>query len=336
MKKHTLYVSGTHCASCKIIIEDVIGEQPGVHSVTVNLIEQTLYVEGDIADAPQELIEAWKSLLEPHNYSLSHEKEIKKQDYKSVIYALPLGLLILGIFFMLQRGGLVNFGFEGGLTPWTALLVGLIASLSTCLAVVGGLVLSISAKVSQDVSTSRPFVFFHLGRLLSFMILGGILGVAGSAISINNTVSAGLGLFSAFIMIILGFNLLDIFRGTKRFQFTMPRKIFDKITRIENGFFAPFILGAGTFFLPCGFTQAMQIAALSSGSFWLGSMIMTMFAFGTLPVLSLLSFGSFKFANSRYSQLFYKTSGIVVLGLGVFAFLAGLAGLGVIPPLFNI
>ncbi len=29
----------------------------------------------------------------------------------------------------------------------------------------------------------------------------------------------------------------------------------------------PIIVGVGTFFLPCGFTQSMQIAALSSGSF---------------------------------------------------------------------
>lgn len=43
----------------------------------------------------------------------------------------------------------------------TSLLIGLVASISSCLAVVGGLVLSLSATVSQDkVSDIRPMMFF--------------------------------------------------------------------------------------------------------------------------------------------------------------------------------
>lgn len=80
----------------------------------------------------------------------------------------------------------------------------------------------------------------------------------------------------------------------------------------------------------------MQIVALSSGSFVTGSLIMLAFALGTFPVLALLSFGSASLAQSKYAPLFFKTAGVVVVGLGIFSLLGGLAGLGIIRPLFNI
>jgi sulfite exporter TauE/SafE len=80
----------------------------------------------------------------------------------------------------------------------------------------------------------------------------------------------------------------------------------------------------------------MQVVALSSGSFMSGMLIMFAFALGTLPMLSLLSFGSSSFAHSKHAPLFFKASGVVVLGLGFFAFFSGLASLGIINPIFNI
>ena len=118
-------------------------------------------------------------------------------------------------------------------------------------------------------------------------------------------------------------------------QFALPRKIFDFLIKAENGFFAPFIAGIATFFLPCGFTQSMQFAALSSGSFAGGGLIMGTFVLGTFPMLALISFGSFRFAHTRYAQLFFKTAGVVVIGFGLLSLSASLAGLGIIKPLFN-
>lgn len=336
MKQHTLHVQGVHCKACKVLIEDILREEEGVARVEVDIFQQTVMVEGEIEDNAEILTVRWTKLLEPHKYSLSLHKPEKKNDMQALAYAIPLGFVLLAIFFALQRSGLMNFGFEGGLSSWTAVLIGVVASLSSCLALVGGLVLSISAKMSQGVSSSRPFLFFHSGRILGFVLLGGILGAVGSALAVNSKVTAMLGIFAALVMISLGINLLGIFRFTRRFQLALPRSMFDRVTRIENGFWAPFLIGAGTFFLPCGFTQSMQVAALSSGSFWSGAMIMTMFALGTLPMLAFLSFGSFRFAHSRFAPVFFKTAGVVVIGLGFFSLLAGLAGLAIIKPLFTI
>lgn len=336
MKKYSLHVQGTHCSSCKILIEDVLMEHEGTSTVHVNLHRQTIEVEGDFSASPDEISEIFNKLLEPHKYTVSVDKKVEEKDFKTLAVAIPVGLIVLALFFLLQKSGLINFGFEGGLTPWTALMIGLVASVSTCLAVVGGLILSLSAQVSQNALSFRPFAFFHVGRVISFMILGGVLGVLGGALAINNTITTMLGLAAALVMIILGINLLDLFRLTKSFQLALPKGIFEKISKIENGFWTPFIIGAITFFLPCGFTQSMQIAALSSGSWLQGSLIMTMFVLGTLPMLVFISFSSFKFAHTKYASLFFKSAGIIVIGLGLFAFLAGLAGLGIIKPLFNI
>lgn len=336
MKKYSLHVQGTHCSSCKILIEDTLIEQKGVSNVQVNLHKQMIEIEGDFEATPEEISKVFSELLAPHKYSVSAEKKIAEKDLKSLTTAIPIGLAALALFFLLQKSGIINFGFEGGLTPWTAVLIGLIASVSSCLAVVGGLILSLSAQISQNTSSFRPFSFFHIGRIASFAVLGGALGAIGSAIAINNTITAVLGLVAAFIMIILGINLLDIFHSTKSLQLALPKGLFAKLSKIENGFWAPFIVGAITFFLPCGFTQSMQIAALSSGSWIQGSLIMIMFALGTLPMLVLISFSSFKFAHTKYASVFFKSAGVIVIGLGLFAFLSGLAAIGIIKPIFNI
>jgi len=77
------------------------------------------------------------------------------------------------------------------------------------------------------------------------------------------------------------------------------------------------------------------VAALASGSAATGAMIMGFFALGTLPVLALLSFGSFRLAHSRHAVLFLQTVGVVVIGFGLLSLLTGLAAIGIIPPLLT-
>ncbi len=335
MKNHTLYVQGTHCSACKILIEDIVSEHKGVKNVCVDLKKETVHIETEHEVNAHELAKELGKLLAPNKYNISTEKIEEEKNMKALALAVPLGFLLLALFLFLQKIGVVSIGLEGEVTPFTPLLIGIIASFSTCLAVVGGLVLSLSAQASQNNSGAKPFVFFHIGRLIGFAVLGGILGTLGGAFTINQTVHAILGLIVSVVMIILGINLLGIWKFGKRLQLALPRGMFDKFTKIENGLFAPFITGVGTFFLPCGFTQSMQIAALSSGSFTSGALIMFLFSLGTLPTLGLISFGSLKFGQSKYSQYFYKTSGVVVIGLAVLGLLGGLAALGVISPLFT-
>jgi uncharacterized protein len=334
-KIYTFHVSGTHCPSCKILIEDTLNEQIGIENARVDLIGELVSFETNLEDSQHKLAEVLTEKIKHNGYSLSVEKKTKeKSDARAIWKALPIGLLFLVLFFIIQKSGVLNFGLGGTVTPVTSLIIGLIASVSSCLAVVGGLVLSLSATVSQDsISDTKPMALFHTGRLVSFAVLGGALGAIGEAIAINFTLTAVLGIISSIIMIVLGLNLVGIF---KRSFITLPANTFNFFRKIEHKTLAPVVVGAGTFFLPCGFTQAMQVVALSSGSFLSGLLIMTAFALGTLPVLALLSFGSASFSQTKYAPLFFKSAGIVVIGLGAFALLSGFAGLGLIDPFFNI
>jgi sulfite exporter TauE/SafE/copper chaperone CopZ len=336
LKKYTLHVEGTHCASCKILIEDIVNEQDFIGKAEVNLKKETVDIETESEKSIEEIADILTSKIKPNGYVLSVQKITAEKKEDTVIWqAIPIGLVFLGLFFVLQKSGILNLGLGGQTTPATSFIVGIIASLSSCLAIVGGLVLSLSAKVAQDENGTekKPFILFHLGRLFSFAILGGVLGFVGQAIGINFTFSAILGLIASAVMIMLGINLLGIL---KKGTFTLPSSLFSFFRKVEHATLAPIIIGVGTFFLPCGFTQSMQIASLSSGSFVSGFLIMFAFALGTLPMLVLLSFGSVSFARSKYAPLFFKSAGVVVVGLGLFSLLAGLAGLGIINPLFNI
>jgi sulfite exporter TauE/SafE/copper chaperone CopZ len=336
MKTYTFHVSGTHCASCKILIEDILSEQEDIASSKVNLKHETITIETRSEQTPEELALFLTNKIKKNGYTLSVEKIAREKKSDDVLWqAIPIGLIFLILFFLLQKSGVLNLAVGGKTTPATSFIIGLIASLSSCLAIVGGLVLSLSAKVVQDGdgSTRVPFILFHSGRLVGFALLGGVLGLIGKALGISFLFSAILGLIASIVMILLGLNLLGVYKKSK---LTLPSGIFTLFRKAEHTALAPILIGVGTFFLPCGFTQAMQVAALSSGSFLSGSLLMFSFALGTLPMLALLSFGSVSFAHSKHAPLFFKSAGVVVVGLGLFALLAGLAGIGIINPLFTI
>ncbi|MBI2482179.1 MAG: sulfite exporter TauE/SafE family protein [Candidatus Vogelbacteria bacterium] len=334
-KNYTFHISGTHCPSCKIFIEDTLNQQIGIQQTYVDLKHEIISIETTLDESQHQLAEILTEKIKRNGYFLSVEKKAKTNSANGVIWrALPIGLALLGLFFIIQKSGVLNFGLGGTVTPITSFIIGLVASVSSCLAMVGGLVLSLSATVSQDkISDVKPMMLFHGGRLISFAVFGGLLGAIGGAIGISFTITAILGIIASVVMIVLGLNLVGVFKNN---LIALPSGVFSFFRQMEHKTIAPLLIGVGTFFLPCGFTQAMQVAALASGSFFSGSLIMTVFALGTLPMLALLSFGSASFAGSKYAPLFFKSAGVLVIGLGVFAFLAGLAGLGIIDPLFNI
>ena len=89
--------------------------------------------------------------------------------------AVPIALGFAVLFVVLQKMGIVNLVSAGNVTYGTAFVIGIIASLSTCMAVVGGLVLSMSATFAKEGDKVRPQLMFHGGRIASFFILGGVI-----------------------------------------------------------------------------------------------------------------------------------------------------------------
>ena len=216
-------------------------------------------------------------------------------------------------------------------------LIGLIASVSTCMAVVGGLVLSVSANYAKEGDKIKPQIFFHAGRIISFFILGGAIGALGSAFQLGGGGTFVLGLLVGLVMLALGINLLDVFPWVKKFQFVLPTFFSNHLLEVRkiNHTLTPLLLGIVTFFLPCGFTQSMQIYALSTGDFFSGALTMFVFALGTFPVLALMSFTSLGIHDKITRGIFFKTAGLVVIFFAVFNLINNFVAIGALPPIFN-
>ncbi|MFA6405754.1 MAG: sulfite exporter TauE/SafE family protein [Candidatus Paceibacterota bacterium] len=337
-KTYTFHVHGMHCNSCVLLTESELNDLPNVTSVKSSLKNHSVEIVGDFGDKTLEQIAVELSLsLKPHGYSLSLEKQIKNKNWSDFKIAIPIALGFAIFFVVLQKMGIVNLVNAGDVNYGTAFLIGIIASLSTCMAVVGGLVLSMSATFAKEGEKVKPQILFHVGRVVSFFILGGVIGVLGATFQLGTIGNFALGLIIGLVMLMMGLNLLDVFHFVKRFQPSMPKFISKHAFGVSkiNHTLTPALVGIATFFLPCGFTQSMQIYTLSTGSFMQGGLTMLAFALGTLPALALVSFSSFSIQNSSKSGIFFKSAGLIVIMFALFNLINALVVIGLIPPVFD-
>ncbi|MFA6459295.1 MAG: sulfite exporter TauE/SafE family protein [Candidatus Paceibacterota bacterium] len=343
-QKYTFHVHGMHCNACVLMIESELSDLPSITQVKSSLNNHSVEVAGNFGNKTHEQIAEELTIpLKAHGYTVSVEKEQSLQnlshnakwgDFK---IAVPIALGFVVLFVVLQKMGIVNLVSAGNVTYGTAVVIGIIASLSTCMAVVGGLVLSMSATFAKEGDKVRPQLMFHAGRLVSFFVLGGVIGAIGSAFTLNTTATFILSLIIGIVMLILGINLLDTFHWAKKLQPSMPKFIGKHAHGVSkfNHTLTPLFVGVATFFLPCGFTQSMQLYTLSTGSFLTGGLTMLAFALGTLPVLALISFSSFSIQKSSKAGVFFKTAGLIVIMFALFNLINSLVVIGVIPPVFN-
>lgn len=345
-KTYTFHVSGMHCKACVFLTESELMDLPHVTAAKSDLATNTIVLTGNFGDKTEEEIAAdLTNLLEQHGYTVSVDrfeslttgKKTKNIAWGDFKIAVPIALAFIILFVVLQKIGIVNLVDASKITYGTAFVIGIIASLSTCMAVVGGLLLSMSATFAKEGDKVKPQLLFHGGRIVSFFVLGGVIGAIGSAFTLNTYTTFILGLVIGLVMLILGINLLDVFPWAKKLQPSMPRLLSKHVhgaTKL-NHTLTPLVVGVVTFFLPCGFTQSMQIYTLSTGSFLKGGLIMLAFALGTLPVLALISFSSFSIHKSSKAGIFFKTAGLIVILFAIFNLINSLVVIGVLPPLFN-
>src|SRR5712691_7676308 len=152
-------------------------------------------------------------------------------------------------------------------------VIGLVASISTCIAVTGGLLVAAAAKYNEvggnltSVQRLKPHIYFNAGRIVSYTLLGGAIGALGSALTLSPEINGILTIAASAVMILLGLQMLKLLPSLTRFIPTMPKAISHRIhdfaeTETKRGAFA---LGSATFFLPCGFTQVLQLYVLAKG-----------------------------------------------------------------------
>lgn len=341
MNKTTIPIKGMHCRSCEILIEDKLKEIPEIKSVQISYKTKS----ADIFSKRTLDLEIIRSKVAEAGYEVGQDESKSWITFDPMVYRdLTSSIILLAVlYFLLRQLGVFNLS-AGSLTNPSSLLVviliGITAGFSSCMALVGGLILGISARHSEKhpeatrIQKFRPHIYFNLGRITSYFLLGGLIGLVGKAFQLSGPTLGILTIAVGIVMLVVGLQLTELSPRLANFSFSLPASIskllgLKKHHEKEYSHLNSMMVGALTFFLPCGFTQAMQLFAMTTGSFWRGALVMGAFALGTAP--GLLSIGGLtSVMKGTFARRFFKFAGIAVIVLAIFNISNGynLTGLG--------
>lgn len=146
-----------------------------------------------------------------------------------VLLAVKELVVILAVFLLLQHFGILNrlapdSLADASMSYGMLFVIGLITSVH-CIAMCGGINLSqtLQKETSKDISRKmfQNTLIYNMGRVVSYTIIGSILGAVGGLAGIGDGLKSSfllqgsLKLFAGIIMIIMGVNMLGIFQGLR-------------------------------------------------------------------------------------------------------------------------
>jgi copper chaperone CopZ len=164
IKERIYHVKGMHCASCEILIERKLLELEGIKSVEASLAKGRVLIEYEGREPSLERI---NEVFQKDNYVFSEESQRPKEGFSmgSLLKIVAVSALIIAAFLYLNRSGLsglVNVSSRSSLPVFFVL--GLIAGVSSCAALVGGMVLSLS-KQWLDIYSGRQSTLENSSRI---------------------------------------------------------------------------------------------------------------------------------------------------------------------------
>ena len=331
----TFPVVGMTCRSCEVRIDKFVSRLPHVERVSASAVRGQVTVE---CSEPVSAASIEKA-INMAGYEVGRTAWVVRDPV--VWSTVGAGIVILlGLVIAAQISGIGDLATaagdlsKGGVL--VALMLGLAAGVSTCMALVGGLVLGLSAAHQSGrpegtgrAAQMRPALVLVGGRIAGYAVFGALLGALGASISMPPELTAALMIGVAVVMLLLGTRLTGISPRLAGWSPTLPMGLGRRLGLAGDGGTSAYsdtraaTLGALTFFLPCGFTQAVQIFALSTGSPLYAAVLLGTFAIGTAPGLLGLA-GLPLVVPSRAKPTLLRLVGVLVIG---FALLNGSAGL---------
>ncbi|MDR1899029.1 MAG: sulfite exporter TauE/SafE family protein, partial [Treponema sp.] len=299
MKTDTIRIGGMTCVSCQNRIEKKLKNTTGIEDARVNFNTGTATVTYNA------------SIITLHEIANTIEKldyRVLDEDHReSKIRAAGILVIILALYMLLRQ-----FGFgaltgafplaEAGMGYGMLFIIGLVTSVH-CVAMCGGINLSqcipagtrlvpadLGVEAPRTGGAKRfrvllPSIFYNAGRIVSYTLVGAIVGALGSAVTVTGATQGIVQLAAGIFMIIMGINMLGIFPGLRRFTLRMPGIFARKIDAGREHAKNPLFVGLLNGLMPCGPLQAMQLYALSTGSPVRGAVSMLLFSLGTVPLM---------------------------------------------------
>lgn len=261
---------------------------------------------------------------------------MKEVDYKmnsnkkTLLISLFKGILILlaaiacAILITSTKSIKINLPkISAGTSLGMLFIFGLFTSIH-CISMCGGLMLTqcVNNSTPKPSNVVLPPLLYNVGRILSYTIIGGIIGGIGHLLSFSPLIKGLIPLIGGCFMILMAINLLFPIPLLRHFQIGTPKFIVKKIR--NNTDMSPFILGFLTGIMPCGPLQMIQMYALTTRSVIYGGLSMLLFSAGTAP--SLILFGSLSsIVNKRFSKIMLNVSAVLIIILGFSMITKGLA-----------
>lgn len=299
-----LHVYGMKCHSCEVAVEEEINKLQGIVNVEADHNNSMVIVTYE-----NELCNDDKIKLAIKNSGFSSSNNM-------LIKVLTLSIVIISMFF-LGNNPLTgsNTSFTRVETSFIMLFVlGFFTSFH-CVGMCGGILLTQTINKDEDIkdkkSSFKVALLYNSGRVISYTIVGGVVGALGSIFSTTIQIQNFIKIIAGVFMIISGLHMIGI-----KVLNNIKIPIFFKKNTCVNNHKNPFIVGYLSGFLPCGPLQTMQLYALSSGSFVMGASSMFVFSLGTLPIMLSFAYVSSRMCTS-FNEKIYKYAGVLIIILGI-------------------
>ena len=326
----SFYINGMTCINCQNRIEDRIKNLSGVEEVHVNFRSGAAQIRFDEKKISFMRIE---KEIEKLGYKVLSER---KAGRKNGIKAICLLTAIIALYILLQQFGILNLLVPSRLADSSMgygmlFVIGLLTSIH-CVAMCGGIHLSQclpKKKLGESEKKGTAFlpsILYNLGRVVSYTLVGFLLGLIGwliggsSGIEVPILLQGILKLIAGTLMIVMGINMLGIFPWLRRLNIQMPKFIAKRIGQKKAATVRPFAVGLLNGLMPCGPLQSMQILALASSNPFTGTLSMLLFNLGTVPLM--LGLGSVvTVLGQRFTHAVMNVGAVLVTVLG-FAMMA--------------
>jgi sulfite exporter TauE/SafE/copper chaperone CopZ/plastocyanin domain-containing protein len=343
LKTKKLRIGGMTCISCQNKIEKKLRNTAGVESAEVSYSAGTAAIA---YDADMITIREIEAVIEKLDYQVLHGNGRQGSNISRVVGTL---VIVVSLYVLLQQFGILNLLVPNRLADTEMaygmlFVIGLITSIH-CVAMCGGINLSqcipqgelpVGAKRSR-MDTFVPAFLYNLGRVISYTVIGFLLGFAGllfgggSEVGIPVMAQGILKLVAGVFMVIMGINMLGLFPWLRKLNPRMPKIFARKLGAEKAKSKSPLIVGLFNGLMPCGPLQSMQIVALASGNPFAGALSMFLFSLGTVPLM--LGLGSVVSAlGKRFTQKVMTVGAVLVVVLGLAMFSQGGSLSGFLPP----
>ncbi|MGI6004915.1 MAG: sulfite exporter TauE/SafE family protein [Christensenellales bacterium] len=323
LKTKTLRIGGMTCVNCQNAIQRKLRNTAGIKTVVVSYNKETAQITYDTDIISLKDISA---AIEKLGYEVPADGQ-KANNLRRIAGIL---IIIAALYVIIQHFGLTQFfgAFplaEAGMGYGMLFVIGLVTSVH-CVAMCGGI--NLSQTISKAPGTPeagrlkalRPSFLYNLGRVVSYTVIGGIVGALGSVISFSGAMKGMVQLFAGVFMVIMGLNMLGIFPWLRKLNIRMPGIFARKIESEKTSGKGPLYVGLLNGLMPCGPLQAMQLYALSTGDPIKGALSMMLFSLGTVPLM--FGLGALSSVLSKKFTGKVVTAGamlVVVLGISMFS-----------------